>query len=602
MTKVSDYIANYFLQHGVDTCFGVTGGGAMHMNDSFGQHPKYNNIYNHHEQASAMAAEGYARQSGIPAIVSVTSGPGATNAITGVYGAWADSIPMIVLSGQMKRETLLSSTPVNLRYLGFQESNIIEIVKGITKYSAQITDVRYLKYHLDCALAATTSGRKGPVWLDIPIDVQGLDYSTIDQIGNLELSDRKAASSPNRANLKLLQVIQELRSCSKPVLMIGEEVRWSDNYTTVRRLYESLGIPVVTEWNAHDLIPCEHRLNSGRPGTIGTRGGNFAVQDADLVISLGCQLSIRQMSYEWTNFAKNAKLICINSDFNELDKPTLNIDIPIVADCGEFSNGLCAALETESFDFSAWLNWCKKINEKYPVVSAKHYDNDKALNAYAVIDELTQSAQTDTTFVLANGAACVVGLQAAKIKENTRIFTNSGASSMGYGIAAAIGASVASNNNRSVVCIEGDGSIMMNLQELQTIATNKLNIKIIILNNEGYHSIKQTQNNIFKAKTRGYCGADASSGLGFPNFKILSRAFGLDYISVSNIRDLKGCIEKFLGNPGAIVGEFFVDPEQNFEPKLISRILDDGSFHTPSLEDMHPFLSKDEMESNKFKK
>lgn len=602
MIKVSDYIANYFLRHGIDTCFGVTGGGAMHLNDSFGQHPEYKNIYNHHEQASAMAAEGYARQRGIPAIVSVTSGPGATNAITGVYGAWADSIPMIVLSGQMKRETLLTSTPVDLRYLGFQEGNIIEMVKGITKYSAVITDVRYLKYHLDRALSAAVTGRKGPVWLDIPIDVQGLKISADQQIGNLDLPDLNLINNMNGANLKVSEVIRELRASTKPILMIGEEVRWSDNYTAVRRLYEKLGIPVVTEWNAHDLIPCGHRLNSGRPGTIGTRGGNFSVQDADLVISLGCQLSIRQLSYEWKNFAKNAKIIAINSDYNELEKPTINIDIPIVSNCGDFSNELYTALQTETFDFSEWLNWCKKINQKYPVVQAKHYNEEKPLNVYAVINELTLSALTDTTFVLSNGAACVVGLQAANIKENTRIFTNSGASSMGYGVAASIGVAVASDKNRSVICIEGDGSIMMNLQELQTISTNNLNIKIIILNNEGYHSIRQTQNNIFDAKTRGYCGADLTSGLGFPNFETLSGAFGLEYISISSVKELKNSIEMIVKKTGSIVAEFFVDPNQDFEPKLITKVLEDGGFLTPSLEDMHPFLSKEELKNNQFKK
>ena len=601
MIKVSDYIAEYFLEQEIDTCFTVTGGGAMHMNDSFGHHPSYKNIYNHHEQASAIAAEGYARLSGKPAIVSVTSGPGATNAITGVYGAWVDSIPMIVLSGQMKRETLLSSTPVNLRYLGFQESNIIEMVRSITKYSAEINDVRYLKYHLDTALAAATCGRKGPVWLDIPIDVQGMDLVGIKFLGNLSLNDRQKINSDNGRELKLEQVIRCLKTSKKPVLMLGEEVRWSGNYKAVKKLYERLNIPVVTEWNAHDIIYSEHPLNCGRPGTIGTRGGNFVVQDADLVICLGCQLSIRQMSYDWSNFAKNAKIICINSDFNELDKPTLNIDIPIVSDCGMFADKLWEALGSTDNEFFAWLKWCKNLNEKYPVVLDKHYLKDKPLNVYAVIHELTKSATSETTFVLANGAACVVGLQASIIKENTRIFTNSGASGMGYGIAAALGASIASGGDNPIVCIEGDGSIMMNLQELQTIATNKLNVKIIILNNGGYHSIKQTQNNIFNARTKGYCGADASSGLDFPNFEMIAKAFGFDYIVVQNVNNLNERISEFLSSKNNIIAEFFVDPEQDFEPKLISKLLDDGKFFTPTLEDMYPFLDEDELISNKYK-
>jgi len=602
MTKVSDYIAEYFLQNGIDTCFTVTGGGAMHLNDSFGHHPKYKNIYNHHEQASAIAAEGYARTCGKPAIVSVTSGPGATNAITGVYGAWADSVPMIVLSGQMKRETLLSSTPVELRYLGFQESNIIEMVRPITKYSAQLNDVRYLKYHLDCALSSAISGRKGPVWLDIPIDIQGLQTTEVEFLGNLSLQDRKSINFTSGTDLKLDQILHQLERSKKPVLMLGEEIWWSGNYSIVKKLYESLQIPVVTEWNAHDLIESSHPLNCGRPGTIGNRGGNFVVQDADLVIALGCQLSIRQISYVWQNFAKAAKLVCINSDPNELDKPTLKVDIPVIADCGDFAKALIPELDRKGFEFSQWLSWSKYLNSKYPVVKPSYFDQAKPINAYAVIDKITNQMNENSTLILANGAACVVGLQASVVKEKTRIFTNSGASGMGYGIAAAIGAAVAKNGSADpVICIEGDGSIMMNLQELQTISTNNLNIKMLILNNAGYHSIKQTQNNIFDAKSRGYCGANADSGLEFPDFGALANAFGIEYLSVLQLTDLDEKISKFLDAPGAIIGEIFVDPEQDFEPKLISKLLDDGSFHTPSLEDMYPFLSEDELIQNKFK-
>ena len=601
MIKVTDYIAEFFLDNGIDTCFTVTGGGAMHLNDSIGHHPRFRNIYNHHEQACAIAAEGYARLSGKPALVSVTSGPGATNAVTGVYGAWADSIPMIVLSGQMKRETLLSSTPVDLRYLGFQESAIIEMIASVTKYSCQITDPKYLKYHLESALAAAISGRKGPVWLDIPVDVQGVQIERSSFIGNISLIDRIESAKLSNGDPKLDQVVGFLAKSKKPVLMIGEEVRWSGNYEKIKNLYENLNIPVVTEWNAHDLIPDDHRLYCGRPGTIGTRGGNFTVQDSDLLITLGCQLSIRQLSYEWKNFALDAKKIAVNSDYNELDKPTLNIDLPIIYDCGEFADKLCAAIADQRFEHQSWLTWCKELNNKYPVVKTEHYNETKPLNVYAVINELSKHAPDDVCFVLANGAACVVGLQASIIKSKTRIFTNSGASGMGYGVAASIGAAVACNNKKTVICIEGDGSLMMNLQEIQTIKTNNQNIKIIILNNDGYHSIKQTQNNLFHGKERGYCGADATSGLEFPNFEFIARAFEIEYAAIKTLSQLENNINRIFEVDHPLILEFFVDPNQDFEPKLISKMLEDGTFVTPSLEDMHPFLSKDEMSENKFK-
>jgi acetolactate synthase I/II/III large subunit len=602
MIKISDYIAEYFLANGIDTCFTVTGGGAMHLNDSFGHHSGFRNVYNHHEQACAIAAEGYARLSGKPALVSVTSGPGATNAITGVYGAWADSIPMIVLSGQMKRETLLSSTPVNLRYLGFQESAIIEMIESVTKYSCQINDPKYLQYHLDTALAAAISGRKGPVWLDIPVDIQGAQMSETTFLGNITLKDRLESAKLSNIDPKLGQVIDHLSKSKKPVLMLGEEVQWSGNAEKVKNLCEKLNIPVVTEWNAHDLIPNEHRLYCGRPGTIGTRGGNFVVQDSDLIIILGCQLSIRQLSYEWANFAKDAIKIVINSDYNELDKPTLSTDLSIIYDCGDFSVLLIEALSNRTFDHAEWLKWCKDLNDKYPVLTDDHYDESKPLNVYAVVDQLTRHAPDNACFVLANGAACVVGLQASVIKQGTRIFTNSGASGMGYGVAAAIGAAVARKNTDPVVCIEGDGSLMMNLQELQTIKTNDQNVKMIILNNGGYHSIKQTQNNLFNAKSRGYCGADEGSGVGFPNFEIIAKAFDIDYLSATQLNQLKASIEQLFAVNHPIILELFVDPDQDFEPKLISKMREDGTFFTPSLEDMYPFLSRDELFANKFHK
>ena len=598
--KVSDYLAEYLLDHGVDTCFCVTGGGAMHVNDSIGHNPRFKNIYVHHEQAAAMAAEGYARITNRPAVVSVTSGPGSTNAITGVFGSWTDSIPMIVISGQMKSETLVTSTPLELRYLGFQEANVLEMIESITKYSASINDLAYLKFHLDNAMCEATTGRPGPVWLDIPIDIQAASVNEEDFVGNLSFETRKARSIPFQTDKHVKSVIKMIEASSKPVIMLGEEIRWSSSVEAVLHLIEKMQIPVVTEWNAHDLLPDVHPLNCGRPGTIGNRGGNFVVQNADLLLCIGCQLSIRQMSYEWKNFANNAKIIAVNIDPNELDKPTIRLELAVLADCLNFVEELKLAANELSCSFDNWLTWCLEINNRYPVVLDDHFRNDAPLNVYALIDRLTKKAPEDCIFVLANGAACVVGLQASSVKDRTRIFTNSGASSMGYGIAASVGVCTATANHKTVVCVEGDGSIMMNLHELQTISTNKLNTKVLLLNNDGYHSIKQTQKNIFKAEEKGFCGANRDSGLGFPNFKKLAAAFDFKYISVNDIENLDKAIDFFYECDDPILFEAFVDPDQDFEPKLISKMNEDGTFSTPSLEDMHPFLSREEMKSNNY--
>ena len=595
--KVSDYIVHFYHQKGLDTCFCVTGGGAMHFNDSFGHSNLFTNIYTHHEQAAAMAAEGYARIKSIPAIVSVTSGPGATNAITGVYGAWQDSIPMIVLSGQMKSSTISQSTPAEVRYLGFQESNIIPMIKTITKYSAVVLDIRDLKYHLEKSFDLAVSGRKGPVWLDIPLDIQGTNIDPeINFIDGTKYVSNLYKNFPKPLKSQLEELTLAIKKSKRPVIMLGEEIRMANAVNDVLSLIELIGIPVVTEWNAHDLIPTESPYQCGRPGTIGDRGGNYTVQGSDFLLCIGCQLSIRQISYEWKNFASKAFIAAVNIDEAELEKPTINVQMPIVSDVKEFCSKFYQFLKKYPLnsDFSKWLGWSKSIWEKYPVVQSKHFDKNQPLDVYPFIKLLSNFAEVDTITVLANGAACVCGLQAFDIKTNTRLFTNAGASSMGYGIAASIGASIGADKKRIVVCVEGDGSLMMNLQELATIVQNNLNIKIIIINNQGYHSIKQTQASLFNAKEKGYCGANPESGLSFPNFQKIADSFGLFYIKIEAVSKMDANLKNMFEFKGPVICEIFTDPDQIFEPKLASKLNKDGSFETPSLELMSPFLSDEE--------
>lgn len=595
--KVSDFILNYLLDKEINQCFCVTGGGAMHLNDSFGHSSELNVIFNHHEQASAMAAEAYARLTNKPAVVSVTSGPGVTNAITGVHGAWVDSIPMIVISGQMKHETTLNSTNLPLRYLGFQEADTISLVKSFTKYSAYVNDVDTLLFHLENAYYEATSGRKGPVWLDIPLDFQAKMISK-DEIYQSKIKVPKIKENPKILLSKDLisSIYKEINVSSSPLIMLGEEVRLSNASEEIKILIEKLKIPVVTEWNAHDLIEDNHPMCAGRPGTIGNRGGNFVVQNCDLLIAIGCQLSIRQISYEWSNFAKKAKKIGISIDEHELRKKTVKFEKIINTNVKIFIKSMIENINLYNAKFDKWLKWSKNIVKKYPVVKKKYYEKNNPLNIYPFINKLSMESNGSHVTVLANGAACVCGLQAYNIKKNARIFTNAGASSMGYGICASIGTAA---SGRATICIEGDGSIMMNLAELQTIVTNQLNVKVFIINNSGYHSIKQTQKNIFKAESKGFCGADEHSGIGFPNFELIAKSFELDFFKIDSLEKLN-IIKNILEHPHPLLCEVIVDPNQDFEPKLVSKILDDGKFETPSLEDMYPFLSKEEMENNRF--
>lgn len=596
LIKVSDYIARFFIEKGIDTCFCVTGGGAMHLNDSLGHHPSYRIIYNHHEQASAIAAEGYTRVTNKPALVCVTSGPGATNAVTGVLGAWLDSIPMIVLSGQMKVETTLYAVPFELRQLGFQEFNVVDSVAAMTKYAVMVTDVRHVRYHLERAFHEATRGRKGPVWLDIPLDIQGAMIDPGAQLcwGLYEgLADNVYVKSvkPSVAD----SVIERINKAKRPVLMVGSGVQLDGARLILLEVIRKLQIPVVTEWNSEDLVPSDEPFYCGRPGTIGDRAGNFVVQNADLLLVLGCQLSIRQISYAWKQFAPEAYKIGVNVDEHELVKPTVRFDQPIHCREADFLVALQASsVASVHKSGGAWHQWCKWVQEQYPVVQPDEVYSACPMNVYAFFDALSGALPDRSCLVLGNGAACVCGLQTVRVSRGLRMFTNAGASGMGYGIAAAIGAGFAMEAHGCaagpVLCVEGDGSIQMNIQELQTIKHHQLDIKIFWLNNGGYHSIRQTQASMFAGKTRGYCGADASSGLSFPEAKAIAAAYDLKFLRIDSAESLPAKLAEVMTWKGPLICEVVVDPDQIWAPKLQSKLMEDGTFYTPPLDDMYPFL------------
>ena len=591
--KLADFIANRLAELGISQVFMVTGGGSMHLNHSIATHPSITCTHNHHEQACAMAADSYFRMSGKLATVNVTTGPGATNAITGVYGAWTDSLGMLVISGQVKWETTVQSTDLPLRQLGDQEIDIIESVRSLTKYAITVTDPNSIKYHLDKAIYLAKSGRPGPTWIDIPMNVQASIVDT-DKLSDFDPSELDEPWK-NTDLPKICQtILEKLSYADRPVILAGTGIRLSGSTDIFNKVVDALQIPVTTAWNAHDLIPDDHPLYAGRPGTIGTRAGNFTVQNSDLLLILGSRLNIRQVSYEWKSFARESYKIWVDIDESELKKPTVRPDLPVHADLNDFLQELFSATSTLTLrSYSKWIKWCKTRVTKYPVVLSD-YRSSKLVNPYVFVDSLTERLSPGDIVVTGDGSACVVTFQAAIIKKNQRLYTNGGCAAMGYDLPAAIGAALAVPGNR-VICLAGDGSVMMNLQELQTIRGNSFPITIFLLNNSGYASIAQTHNNYFNGVE---VGCSEKSGLSFPRFESVARAFDLDYCRIDNSSSLCAGIKSALASSNPILCEILVDPLQPFSPKLSSRQLADGSMISSPLEDMAPFLDRDELDEN----
>lgn len=592
MKKVSDYIAEFLALRDIDTVFTVVGGGAMHLNDSFGHHAGLHCVYQHHEQACSMAAEAYFRVNRRIAAVCVTSGPGAINALNGVAGAYQDSIPMLVFSGQVKTMLTVANSGLNLRTLGGQEFDIVPAISNMTKYAEMITEPKKIRYCLEKALYLANHGRPGPCWLDIPLDIQG---SMVDDSDLAGFKPENCCEKAEWNNVALDAVRERIGKAKRPVFYAGNGIRIAGAEREFRSLVEQLQIPVVTCWDSIDLIETEHPLYVGRGGTMGDRAGNFSVQNSDLVLAVGNRLSIYQVGYDVRTWAREAFVIDVDIDPNELEKPTIRVDLPICMDAGVFLRRLHKTTKNLENDTRAWIAQCQRWKEKYPVVTEQHYLDKKKVNVYAFINTLSRACGKNSITVVTNGSASVVGSQAYFIDEGQRFMMNCALSSMGYGLPASIGACIG-NNCHSVVCVEGDGSIQMNLQELQTIVTNRLPIKIFVINNEGYHQIRQTQNNIFH---NGFVGIGPESGdLGFPDFERIAWAYEIPYLRIENNSELKDIIESALNMDGFCLCEVMCSKEQIFEPKSATRRLEDGTLVSPPLEDMAPFLPREELREN----
>ncbi len=602
--RLADYVADFLVNHGVTDCFTVVGGGAMHLNDALGHKEGLHCTYNHHEQACAIAAESYARLNNQIAAVCVTTGPGGTNAITGVLGGWLDSIPMFVISGQVRYDTTARyaeqfTDGLPLRAVGDQEYDIVKSVEPMTKYAVMVEDPKQIRYALEKGWYLATTGRPGPVWIDIPVNFQG-GFIETDELEGYDPTEDDTKLPPKVTDETVKVIIEKLRRAKRPVIYAGGGIRLSKGYEAFRSVIEKLNVPIVTYWNSIDAIETDHPLYVGRGGNMADRAGNFAVQNSDVLLAIGTRISIRQTGYSFNTWAREAEVIMVDIDQAEMKKHTIHVDMPVWADAKDFLETMNKNLADEKvFTGEEWLTTCQNWKKNYPVTLERHWEEDgEHANVYAFINYLSSCLPEGSLTAVSNGACCVVGHQNYVIKKDTRFIINSAVASMGYGLPAAVGLCVA-GGKKDTICLEGDGSIMMNLQELQTIVTNKLPVKVFLINNNGYHSIRITQNNLFKERCKVGIGPE-SSDLSFPDFKKIAEAFGYPYYCASGNAEMKEVVKEVLELPGFVFCEIFTDTTQVWEPKSATKRLEDGSLVSPPLEDLAPFLPKEEVLSNLF--
>ncbi len=585
MIKVSDYIARRLYELGCRHVFMVTGGGAMHLNDAFASRKSpYQVLFEHHEQACAIAAEGLYRASRNVAVVNVTTGPGGLNALTGVMGQWTDSIPAIYVSGQVKQSTTVGSCRgLGLRQLGDQEVDIIPIVRPISKYAVSIRDAQSVRHEVEKAFHLACSGRMGPVWIDVPMDVQ---VAMVEESALVPYVPEPESSSAS----ELGPVLSLIHASERPAIVVGHGVRLAQQGQAVLELLQQLPVPVLTTFGGCDLIADDHPCYAGRIGTQGTRGGNYTLQNADLVLMLGTRNNIRQVSYNWESFARHAKTICVDIDEAELRKPTFRPTVPVHADVADFLRELRDALAARPVagDFGDWLRWARERTARYPAVRPEHLLPMERIHPYPFFERFTRQLAEDSVVIAGNGTASVGLFQAAVVRGTQRYIWNSGCASMGFDLPAAIGAAV--GLGRDVWCVAGDGSLQMNLQELSTVVFHQMPIKLVVLENGGYASIRQTQENFFGEQY----GCGPSSGVGFPSMQRLADAYGLPYVCSTRLEDVAADQQLVTQTGGPVLWEVKLTLDYVFEPKVASRRLEDGRMVSSDLEDMAPFLPRGE--------
>ena len=565
--RLSDYVINFIKEeYKVDTIFTVSGGGCIFLVDSLSKIKGLDYVCNHHEQACAIAAEGYARKTNNIGVCLVTSGPGGTNTLTGVLGAWLDSTPMLVLSGQVNKELTTNYTNQPLRQLGDQEFNIVDSVKNITKYSVQVNNPNDIKYHLEKALFEAKSGRPGPVWLDIPLDVQKTEINS---------STLKGYSPPNNNikanNNEIQEVLKKLKKVKKPLLILGNGVRLSGGLEELNNFLTTTNIPVITSTNGNDIVNNDYEYYCGRFGTHAHIAANNLLNECDFLLSVGSRLYVRQIGYNFKSFAKNAYKVVVDIDNNELNKPTIFADLKINSDAKIFLNKLNDNILDKCN--LKWKTYCKNKFTHTPRVLDRHRNKTNTVSHYKFIEKLNEYLPEDYDVVTSNGSAHVVTMQVLDLKGKQRLITNKGNAPMGHGLPCVIGAACVKNSKW--VCIEGDGSLHLNVHELQTLKHYNLPVKLILFNNNGYSSIKLSQEAFFNGNK---VASDPSSGVSFPNWKKLIDAYDLPYYNIKNHNEIDNVLEKIFKLDGPVVVEVETDPNEAHEPKVMAQLDKNNNF------------------------
>ncbi|HHW21227.1 thiamine pyrophosphate-binding protein [Thermodesulfovibrio thiophilus] len=591
MIKFSDYVMNFIVALGVDTVFFLPGGGCMHLVDSLGKNKQLKYVCCLHEQAATIAADGYAQYRNDIGVALVTTGPGGTNAITGVAASWIDSTPLLIISGQVKRKDLMQGKGV--RQMGVQEVDIVSIIKSITKYSVTVVEPETIRYHLEKAVYSAKNGRPGPVWLDIPLDVQ---TSLIDEknLPGFNPEDKKHQEEIHALSVDLEKTIELLNNSQRPVVLAGRGVRLAKAEKDFLELIENLKIPVLLTWRLLDILPDDHELNFGRPGSIASRYANFILQNSDMLISIGARLDLAQVGYNYKEFARNAKKVIIDIDESEIKKIDANIDIPIVSDAGDFLKEFLRQINSvKKINRSKWFKKCKHWKQKYPVILNDYLKESNYVNTYALIDVLSELLSDEDVIVPGSSGSCSeITCQAFRIKNGQRLINSPGLGSMGFGLPQSIGVCLASGK-KTTVCIVGDGGLQHNIQELETLKRLNLPIKLFVLNNNGYASIKNTHKRFFEGRL--VC-CDPSSGLTLPDTCKIANAYGFKNFRISEQKNLAKKVEEVLKIPGPVVCEVMVDPDLQTAPRLSSLIREDGTIVSKHLEDLWPFLDREEFE------
>lgn len=589
MMRVADYIAKYIYNLGVKDVFMLSGGGMMFLSDGIAKHPRLKVICNHHEQASAMAAVAYAKYKNDIGVAYVTTGCGGTNAITGLLNAWQDSARVLFISGQVKKETTTRNSGLRLRQFGVQEVDIIPVVESLVKYAVMVNDPEKIAYHLDKAVYLAKSGRPGPVWIDVPLDVQGamINEKELERFKPENVNDNKTTPT----EYELAGLYDLLLKAKRPIVVAGQGIRLSDSIIEFKKFIEKYNLPVAASILGIGAISTDHKLFIGRIGTKGDRAGNFALQNSDLVIVLGSRLSVNSVGYDYKNFAREAKIVIIDIDAVEHQKKTIRIDLFINADLKSFFN----VFKLDGFKGDeSWVKQCRLWKKKWPVCLPEYAKESRGVDLYYFVDRLSKLMKNDSVIVSDAGSSFYVVSQAINLKGRQRYITSGGQAEMGYAVPACIGISVAKNKHE-VLGVTGDGSFQLNIQELQTIVYNKLPIKIFVWNNDGYLSIRATQKRFFNQR---FIGTDKTSGVSFPDLEKIAYAYGIKYLKIKNSGETDKIINKVLKYHKAVICEVMCLRDQEIMPIVSSYRKADGAMVSKPMEDMYPFLSREEFLSN----